>query len=53
LQRLKDKVLRTTGNLTRHAMTREMHVAFNVPYVYEFITQQAKVTHYQANETAC
>jgi hypothetical protein len=36
LQRLQNKVLRTIGNLT---LVREMHVAFQIPYVYDYITK--------------
>jgi hypothetical protein len=47
LQRLQNKVLRTIGNFPRRTAVRELHVAFNVPYEYDFITklcrQQAEV----------
>jgi hypothetical protein len=47
LQRLQNKVLRTIGNFPRHTPVRELHVAFNIPYVYDYIAklcrQQAEV----------
>jgi hypothetical protein len=47
LQRLKNKVLRTIGTFPRRTSVRDMHVAFQIPYVYDFITktcrQQAEV----------
>jgi hypothetical protein len=47
LQRLQNKVLRTIDNFPRRASVRELHTAFNIPYVYDFITklcrQQAEV----------
>jgi hypothetical protein len=46
-QRLQNKVLRTIGNFQRSTQVRELHTAFNIPYVYDFITklcrQQAEV----------
>jgi hypothetical protein len=48
LQHLQNKVLCTTGNLPRHTLTRELHVAFKIPYIHDFFTklhrQQAEVT---------
>jgi hypothetical protein len=47
LQRLQNKVLRTIGNFPRHPSVRDMHEAFQIPYVYDYITksrrQQAEV----------
>jgi hypothetical protein len=47
LQRLQNKVLRTIGHFPRRTPVRELHVAFDIPYVYDFITklyrQQAEV----------
>jgi hypothetical protein len=55
LQRLRNKVLRTVSNFPTRTPTRELHAAFNIPYVYDFITQfcgqQAKVIHIRANST--
>jgi hypothetical protein len=39
LQRLQNKVLRTIGNLPRRTPVRELHTAFNIPYLYDFITK--------------
>jgi hypothetical protein len=55
LQRLQNKVRRTTGNFLRRTPVRELHKAFNIPYIYDYITnlcrKQAKViqTHENAN----
>jgi hypothetical protein len=49
LQRLQNKVLRTTGNFLRCTPVRDFHMAFKLPYVlvYDYITklcrQQAEV----------
>jgi hypothetical protein len=39
LQRLQNKVLRTIGNIPRCAPVRDLHTAFNLPYVYDYITK--------------
>jgi hypothetical protein len=39
LQRLQNKVLRTIGNFPRRTPVRELRTAFNIPYVYDFITR--------------
>jgi hypothetical protein len=55
LQRLQNKVLRTTGKFPRCAPVREVHMAFQVPYIHDYITklcrQQAEViqNHENAN----
>jgi methionine synthase II (cobalamin-independent) len=55
LQRLQNKVLRTIGNFPRRTPVREMYKAFNIPYIYDYITklfkQQAEViqNHENAN----
>jgi hypothetical protein len=55
LQRLQNRVLRTIGNFLRRTPVRELHVAFKIPYVYDFNTkvcrQQAEViqNHVNAN----
>jgi hypothetical protein len=56
LQRLKNRVLRTIANFPRRTPVRDLHVAFEIPYVYDFITklrgrQQAEVVqnHYNPN----
>jgi hypothetical protein len=54
LPRLQNKVLRTIGNFPRRTSVRELHKAFNIPYVYYYITklsrQQAEV--FQNHENA-
>jgi hypothetical protein len=54
LQRLQNKVLRTIGIFPRRTSVRDMHVALQIPYVYDFITktcrQQAEVIHNHENE---
>jgi hypothetical protein len=37
LQRLQNKVLRTTGNYPRRTSVREMHKAFHLPYAYDYM----------------
>jgi hypothetical protein len=55
LQRMQNKVLRTIGNFPRRTPVRELHKAFNIPYIYDYITelckQQAEViqNHENAN----
>jgi hypothetical protein len=39
LQRLQNRVLRATGNLDRCTPVRELHVAFKIPYVCDYITK--------------
>jgi hypothetical protein len=36
VQRLQNKVLRTISNLPRCISVRDMHVAFQIPYVYDY-----------------
>jgi hypothetical protein len=54
LQRLQSKVLRTIGNFARRSSVRDKHVAFQVPYVYDYITKlcrrQAEIIHNHENE---
>jgi hypothetical protein len=54
LQRLQNKVLRTIGSFSRCTPVRDMHTAFNLPYVYDYITklfrQQAEVRQNHENE---
>jgi hypothetical protein len=35
LQRLQNRVLRTAGDLDRRTPVRDLHLAFNIPYVYD------------------
>jgi hypothetical protein len=54
LQRLQNKVLRTIGNFPRCLPFRDLHTAFNLPYVYDYITklcrQQAEGIQNHENE---
>jgi hypothetical protein len=55
LQRLQNRVLRTTGNFPWRTPVRELRKAFSIPYVYDYMTklskQQAEViqNHENAN----
>jgi hypothetical protein len=54
LQRLQNKVLRIIDNFPKRTSVRDMHKAFNMPYVYDYITkssrQQAEVIQNHENE---
>jgi hypothetical protein len=54
LQRLQNKVLRTTGSFARGTSVRDMYMVFQIPYVYDYITklctQQAEVIQNHENE---
>jgi hypothetical protein len=55
LQRLLNKVLRTSGKFPRCTPGRELHISFQVPFIYDYVTklrrQQAEViqNHENAN----
>jgi hypothetical protein len=55
LQRLQNKVLNTIGKFPRSTAVRHLHMAFKLPYVYDYMTklcrQQAEViqSHENAN----
>jgi hypothetical protein len=55
LQRLQNKVLRTIGSFTMRTSVRDIHMAFQIPYVYDYITklcrQQAEVVENHENES--
>jgi hypothetical protein len=57
LQRLQNKVPRNIGNFPRCTPVRDLHTAFKLPYVYDYIIklcrQQAEVTQNHENEYAC
>jgi hypothetical protein len=38
-QRLQNRVLRAIGNLDRRTSVRDLHLAFKIPYVYDYITK--------------
>jgi hypothetical protein len=54
LQRLQQKFLRTIGNFPRCTLVRDLHTAFNLAYVYNYITKlcrrQAEVIQNHENE---
>jgi hypothetical protein len=54
LQRLQNKVLLTIGNFPWRTSARDMHKAFNIPYIYDYRTkscrQQAEVIQNHENE---
>jgi hypothetical protein len=54
LHRVQNKVLRAIGSFPRRTSVRDMHVAFQIPYVYDHITkscrQQAEVIQNHENE---
>jgi hypothetical protein len=39
LQRLQNKVLCTIGNFLRHTPVWELHKAFNILHIYDYITK--------------
>jgi hypothetical protein len=49
-----NKVLRNISNFPRHALFRDSHIAFKIPYVYDYITklcrQKAEVIQNHDNE---
>jgi hypothetical protein len=53
LQRLQKRVLHTNGNFLRHTPVCDMLTAFQIPYVYNYITklcrQQAQVSQNYEN----
>jgi hypothetical protein len=57
LQRMQNKILLTIGNSPRFTLVRDLHAAFTLPYVYDYITklcrQQAEVIKNYENEHAC
>jgi hypothetical protein len=54
LQRLQNRILCTIGNFPRGTPVRDLHMAFKIPYVYDYITklcmQQAEVVQTHDNE---
>jgi hypothetical protein len=54
LQRLQDQVLRTTGNFLWFTPVRDLHTAFSLQYVYDYITklwrQRAEVIQNHEND---
>jgi hypothetical protein len=54
LQRMQNKVPRTIGNFPRCTLVRDLHTAFNLLYIHDYIIklcrQQAKVIQNHDNE---
>jgi hypothetical protein len=54
LQRLQNKILRAIDKFPRRTPVRDLHMAFRIPYVYDYITktcrQQAEVIQNHENE---
>jgi hypothetical protein len=54
LQLLQNKIIRTNGSFSWSTSVRDMHMAFQIPYVYDYITkscrQQAEVIQNHENE---
>jgi hypothetical protein len=54
LERLQNKVLRTIGNFPRCTPVRDLHTAFDLPFLYDYITnfcrKQAEVIQNHENE---
>jgi hypothetical protein len=54
LQRLQNKVLRTIGNYPRRTPFRDLHLAFQMPFLYDYVTklcrQQAEDIQNHDNE---
>jgi hypothetical protein len=54
LQRLQNKVLRTIGNYPRRSPVRDLHLAVQISFVYDYITklcrQQAEIIQNHKNE---
>jgi hypothetical protein len=42
LQHLENKFLCTIGNLPRRTSTRDLHMAFKIPYLHDFVTRLCK-----------
>jgi hypothetical protein len=56
LQHLQNKVLRTTGKFPRRTPVRELHMAFQLPYTYDYITKlcrQQEIILNHNNEDVC
>jgi hypothetical protein len=53
LQSLQNKVLRSNGNFPSHTPVCEVHKAFNIPHIYDYITKlcrkQAKIIQNHGN----
>jgi hypothetical protein len=52
LQRPQNRVVRVTGNLDRSTQVSELHVAFKLSCVYDYITKTLKMTGVLLKTTA-
>jgi hypothetical protein len=54
---MQNKVHHTIGNFLGYTLVHDMHTAFNLPFVYDYITklykQQAEVIQNHENEHVC
>jgi hypothetical protein len=54
LQRMQNKVLRTIGDFPRRIPVRDLHVAFQISFVYDYVIklcrQQAEIIQNHDNE---
>jgi len=46
LQQLQNKILRTTGNLSRRTPIRDLYEAFRIPYIYDFVIKLCREQSY-------
>jgi hypothetical protein len=57
LQRLQNRVLRAIGNLDRRTPVRDLHLAFKIPYVYDYITKlcrrQVDISYPKSQKSKC
>jgi hypothetical protein len=57
LRCLQNKILRVIGGFPRRTPTHYMHMAFQIPYIYDFITKtcrkQAEVIQNHENANVC
>jgi hypothetical protein len=51
LQRLQNKIFRTIGKLPWHTPTRDLHMAFKMPYLYDFVTKLCRQQSVILNES--
>jgi hypothetical protein len=42
LQRLQNKVLGTIGNFPKRTSIRDLHEAFHIPYLYDYVTKSCR-----------
>jgi hypothetical protein len=57
MHRLQNKILSTIGNYPRCTPVRNLYTAFNLPYIYDYITklgtQKAEAIQNHENEHVC